>query len=420
MRVCSAALAMPKSASLVVPVSLGHQQVAGLHVAVHHAGAVGVVEAVAGVAHDPHRLVHVEPLLVAQHVGARGAVHVLHDDVVAVRFGVLARVEHLHHVGVLEPRGGQRLAPEARDEVLVLGQVLGQQLDRHRPLQHRVGGQEHGGHAARAQAAVERVAAGDLGRRGHQLVVLRRLGAARRLAAAVVRCRVPVVAVPVARLPSRRSSSFGVVVWSASRSSVSGVGLGLGRGLGRRSPWAWSRSRSPGSRRRRSPPRVRLLQPGEALLEGVARCPGPRRRAGRRSRRWIAPERVALRCPRRRRGCVSRAASKRRWISSSRTSSPATASGGQLGPSGSSRSRSRPRPARPRQRARRGVAGGRHCPMIEPLAEAAREPAASMAAAASSIGYSTRRQSRGPAAPRPAAARPRAGRRRAAGRRCRG
>ena len=138
MRVCSAALAMPKSASFVVPVSDAHQQVAGLHVAVDHAGAVGVVEPVAGVAHDPDGVLDVELAVLAQQVGARRPLDVLHDDVVAVRGLVLARVEDLHDVRVLQPRRGERLAAEARDERLVLGQVLGQQLHRDGPLEHRV------------------------------------------------------------------------------------------------------------------------------------------------------------------------------------------------------------------------------------------------------------------------------------------
>ena len=46
-----------------------------------------------------------------------------------------AEVEDLHDVRVHQPRGGQRLAPEARDERGVLGEVLGQQLDRDVALQ---------------------------------------------------------------------------------------------------------------------------------------------------------------------------------------------------------------------------------------------------------------------------------------------
>ena len=54
----------------------------------------------------------------------------------------------------------ERLAAEAGHEVLVLGQVLGQQLDRHGALEHRVGGQEDGRHAAGAEAALDPVAPG--------------------------------------------------------------------------------------------------------------------------------------------------------------------------------------------------------------------------------------------------------------------
>ena len=63
---------------------LGDEQVARLHVAVHHAGAVRVVEPVAGVAHHAHGLVDLELLALAQQVRARGPLDVLHDDVVAV------------------------------------------------------------------------------------------------------------------------------------------------------------------------------------------------------------------------------------------------------------------------------------------------------------------------------------------------
>src|SRR5215211_3179206 len=151
MRVCSAALAMPKSASFVV----------------HHAGAVGVVEAVAGVADDAHGLLYAQPLALAEHVGAGRAVHVLHDDVVAVGRGVAAGVEHLHHVRVHEPRRRQGLAPEAGHERLVLGQVLRQKLHGHRALEHGVGGLEDRRHATGPEPALEAVAARYVRRGGH-------------------------------------------------------------------------------------------------------------------------------------------------------------------------------------------------------------------------------------------------------------
>ena len=72
-----------------------------------------------------------------------------------------AEVEDLDDVGVHEPRGGERLAAEARDEARVLGQVLGQQLDRDVALQARVERELDGRHAADAEAAVELVAVGE-------------------------------------------------------------------------------------------------------------------------------------------------------------------------------------------------------------------------------------------------------------------
>src|SRR5438552_2223548 len=58
--------------------------------------------------------------------------------------------------------GGKRLAPEARDEVLVLGQVLGQQLHGGGTLQNAVEGDVDGRHPTRAETAVEPVSIGDL------------------------------------------------------------------------------------------------------------------------------------------------------------------------------------------------------------------------------------------------------------------
>ena len=87
-----------------------------------------------------------------------------------------AEVEHLDDVRVHEPRRGQRLAAEARDERRVLGQVLGQQLDGDVALQARVEGELDGRHAADAQAALELVAVGEELLGGHQGTVGRRGG----------------------------------------------------------------------------------------------------------------------------------------------------------------------------------------------------------------------------------------------------
>ena len=137
-----------------------------------------------------------------------------------------AGVEHLDDVGVLEARGGQRLAAEAGHEGLVLGQVLGQQLDRHRALEHGVGGQEDGRHAAGAQPALDRVAARDLGRRGSSVAP-----SSRAPGPTPPPLPVPggIAAVAVAVVPS---SSVRRRVRARSAVGV-GLGVGLGRGLGR-------------------------------------------------------------------------------------------------------------------------------------------------------------------------------------------
>ena len=84
-----------------------------------------------------------------QQLRARLALDVLHDDEVAA--GVDAGVVDLDDVGVDELGDGERLAAEPGDELLVVGEVLGQHLDGDRPLEHPVGGLVDGRHAAAAE-----------------------------------------------------------------------------------------------------------------------------------------------------------------------------------------------------------------------------------------------------------------------------
>ena len=60
-----------------------------------------------------------------------------------------------------QPRGGQRLAAEARDEGRIVGEVLGQQLQRDVALETLVEGEHDRGHPADAEAALDPVAPGD-------------------------------------------------------------------------------------------------------------------------------------------------------------------------------------------------------------------------------------------------------------------
>ena len=103
-----------------------------------------------------------KPVALAHELRDGRPLDVLHHDEVAVRLRVVAGVVDLDDVGVDELCGGQRLAPEARHEAVVLGQVLGQQLDRDLALEHVVERAVDGRHAAGAEALVEPVAARDL------------------------------------------------------------------------------------------------------------------------------------------------------------------------------------------------------------------------------------------------------------------
>jgi hypothetical protein len=87
---------------------------------------------------------------------------------VALGVHVLAGIENLHDVRMLELRGRERLAPEAGDEGLVLGEVLREQLHRHAPLEHRVHREEDGRHTACAEPALESVAVSYVGGSCHQ------------------------------------------------------------------------------------------------------------------------------------------------------------------------------------------------------------------------------------------------------------
>ena len=108
-----------------------------------------------------------EPAELAQDLRAARAVDELHHDVLAAGRLLGAEVEDLDDVRVHEPRGGERLAAEARDEVGVRRQVLGEQLDGHVALQPRVERELDRGHAADAEPALEAVAVGEERLGGH-------------------------------------------------------------------------------------------------------------------------------------------------------------------------------------------------------------------------------------------------------------
>ena len=102
----------------------------------------------------------------ADHVGEARAVDVLHDD--EVRAVLLAPVVDADDVRVVQVGGGLGLAAEARDEGRVGGELGEEDLDRDRPVELEVAGEEHLGHAALAEAAAQLEAAVEHGGFGHR------------------------------------------------------------------------------------------------------------------------------------------------------------------------------------------------------------------------------------------------------------
>ncbi|MEI2816488.1 MAG: hypothetical protein V9E99_08545 [Microthrixaceae bacterium] len=142
-----------------------HQHVARLDVAVHDAALVGVAERSGDLEGHRGGALRVERSGLANHLGQRLALHVLHDDV--VRAGLGAPVVHADDVGVRQVGRSLSLAAESLDEGRV-GRELGEQhLHGDGPIERAVAGQEHICHAAASDTTVDLVApAKDDRRRG--------------------------------------------------------------------------------------------------------------------------------------------------------------------------------------------------------------------------------------------------------------
>ena len=150
------ARAMPKSATLTWPAG-GDQHVAGLDVAVDHAVAVGEAERAGDVGGDRRRPASGCSGPSLRRISDSAApVDVLHHDVVGAR--LLAPVVDADDVGVVEVGGGLGLPAEALDERRVGGELGEQDLDRDRAVEQLVTREEHLGHAAAGDRAVELVA----------------------------------------------------------------------------------------------------------------------------------------------------------------------------------------------------------------------------------------------------------------------
>ena len=132
------------------------EDVRRLDVAVDEPGGVGEAEGGGDLAGDLGRLLRREVAVGAQDVGERAPVDVLHGD--EVGRGVLAPVEHVDDVRVVEVGGRLGLAAEALDEVGVDGELGEQHLDRHLAIEQAVVAEEHVGHPAAPDALQQLVA----------------------------------------------------------------------------------------------------------------------------------------------------------------------------------------------------------------------------------------------------------------------
>jgi len=122
-----------------------------LDVPMYDAGVMGCPQGAAHLLQDLEGPLGLEGPLAAQDGVEALAVDVLHGEVVGA-IGK-ARIVGLDDVGVAEPGGGSGLADEPVDEFLVLGEPLGEDLERDQAIHGDLPGLEHGTHAAAAQGA---------------------------------------------------------------------------------------------------------------------------------------------------------------------------------------------------------------------------------------------------------------------------
>ena len=129
------------------------EDVGGLHVAMHDALAVRVVERVGDGAQQAYAVVELDRS--AESRGERAALDVLADDVGhAVLLGV---VEDGKDVGMLQAGDRDRLAVEASFEARLLDEKVGQHLESDLALEGRLVSAIHGRHAAPSKLAEDLV-----------------------------------------------------------------------------------------------------------------------------------------------------------------------------------------------------------------------------------------------------------------------
>jgi hypothetical protein len=131
------------------------QHVGGLEIAMDDAPTMHVRERVGELDEDRQQ----DVLASAGQSSEITAGHVLHDHVALPLVAPL--LEHGHAAGVIEPRDGAELAPEAHDMTRVVHQMRAQQLDGDVARRGGVAGAVHAAHAAPPQQRLDAIAAGD-------------------------------------------------------------------------------------------------------------------------------------------------------------------------------------------------------------------------------------------------------------------
>ena len=141
------------------PVVVGEEDVGRLDVPVDEPGPVRGLQRLGDSGGDLHGLGRSEATFVVEVAAQRDPPHQLHDDgLVAV---AAVRVVDGDDRRVGQAGGGDGLAAEALDEVLVAGQVGVEDLDGHRPVEDLVVGLPDLGHPTDGQSALEAVATGE-------------------------------------------------------------------------------------------------------------------------------------------------------------------------------------------------------------------------------------------------------------------
>ena len=130
-----------------------------LEVAMHNAAPVREARGLEDLDAEIDRPALCQRRLLLDHLLERAPGEVLHRDVVGAV--VLAAVEHVHHVRVVERRRRRGLALEALHELAVAREAAVQHLDRDLAAEVAVLRAVHVGHAARAEPVDDAVATVD-------------------------------------------------------------------------------------------------------------------------------------------------------------------------------------------------------------------------------------------------------------------